>query len=240
MGNVLAGFSIQNWRALAPGLDGLDDPHLLTAEHATDVTFLPAISRRRISTLSRLCLRLAYEVAADYQGYCVFGSQHGELVTTQRLLESIVSGEQVSPAGFSASVHNTAVGLHSIHNHNTWPCTSLAAGLDTLASCFIEASAILEQTGSAQVLVVVADDPVPEPLDSFVSGNRQRGFAALITAAQTSCHIQLGAGSPGDPSVSDNISEPLSQLAAFLVKGQPGSCVLPGEMSEWYWQYNVN
>ena len=136
--NVGTGITLDNWSAFLPAQVGGHNQHLLNADEALDVSFLPPMKRRRLSRLSRLSLRLAHTVAPDFQGYCVFGSQHGELVTTQGLLESVVKGEIVSPAGFSASVHNTAVGLHSINCKNNYPCTSVAAGLDTLAMCFVE------------------------------------------------------------------------------------------------------
>ena len=230
------GFSIVDWCAYSPRLDSACDSRLLDDDIALNVSFLPPMSRRRLSKLSKLCLRLAHEVAADYQGYCVFGSQHGELVTTQGLLESIVGGDLVSPAGFSASVHNTAVGLHSINNKNTYPCISLAAGLDTLTSCFIEASAILEQQAVDNVLVVVADDKVPEGLAQYLDINERRGFAALVSKAGQGNEVYL---EQSNINRIDKNLEPVEQLATFLLTGESGTCDLAGEVCDWQWRYDV-
>ena len=230
------GFAIDNWCACSPELDPADDTRFLDDETSLNVSFLPAMSRRRLSKLSKLCLRLAHEVAPGYQGYCVFGSQHGEIVTTTGLIDSIVQGELVSPAGFSSSVHNTSVGLHSINNKNTYPCTSLAAGIDTLAVCFIEASALLYTTPAEQVLVVVADDLIPDVYEPYLELNQKRGFAALISKAEAKASFEVHAlhSQQVDKSV-----EPVANLATFLVKGEAGACDLPGELFDWQWRYYV-
>lgn len=233
------GFTLENWCAFLPGRTEGQARGLLSADEALDVSFLPPMKRRRLSNLSRLSLRLAEVVAPDFQGYCVFGSQHGELITTQKLLESIVQGEIVSPAGFSASVHNTAVGLHSINVNNTYPCTSLSAGMDTLAMCFVEACALLESGEAQQVLLVCADDVVPEGLAGYVDENEMRGFAAMIKSADHTdgraiTLSQIGAGNKTKE------NESIRSLVSFIGNTGQDSVVVPGETGQWRWQYNVS
>lgn len=232
---------LDNWCAFLPKHAEGNDQHLLSADEALDVSFLPPMKRRRLSKLSRLSLRLAHTVAPDFQGYCVFGSQHGELVTTQGLLESIVQGEIVSPAGFSASVHNTAVGLHSINCKNTYPCTSIAAGLDTLAMCFIETQALLLSHEAQEVLLVCADDVVPEGLADYVAENELKGFAALIRSGDTDTGkvITLKQEQQAQDGMGDNKEnyESIGSLVSLLEAAGQGSVVMPGEMGQWRWQY---
>jgi hypothetical protein len=233
-----AAFYLNNWSAYcSPHFQG-EHSNLLSDEMATNVSFLPPMSRRRMSRLSKLSLRLAQECAPEYQGFAVFGSQHGELVTTQALLESIAQGELVSPAGFSTSVHNTAIGLHSINNKNVFPCTSLAAGRDTLPICFMEAQSLL-QNGAEQVLLVYADDAVPEPLDLYIEGdNHLRGFAALLQQgpARTDKVINL---SHTDAILADRKNEPLNVLISFLLHPPAtGAVCMAGEGIDWRWQYH--
>ena len=239
--NVATGLSLGNWCAFLPDQAKGEDSHWLSAEQALDVSFLPPLKRRRLSKLSRLSLRLAHTVAPDYQGYCVFGSQHGELVTTQGLLESIVQGEVVSPAGFSASVHNTAVGLHSINCKNTYPCTSIAAGQDTLAMCFIETGALLQTGEAKQVLLVYADDELPEGLACFVKDNEPKGFAALVKLGDAAAdnilnleqQVQVG------EEEQTKLSESIRSLVSLLTKTGLISMVTPGEIGQWRWEYHV-
>ncbi|MGD8784506.1 MAG: beta-ketoacyl synthase chain length factor [Thioalkalispiraceae bacterium] len=240
-----ASFTLDTWSAHLADREG-DEQCLLSTEQVLDVSFLPPLKRRRLSKLSRMSLRLAHTVAPDYQGYCVFGSQHGELVTTQGLLESIIQGEIVSPAGFSASVHNTAVGLHSINCKNTYPCTSIAAGIDTLAMCFIESFAILNSGEANQVLLVCADDVVPDELAEFVPGNSAQGFAALVKPATADADniIQLSRVVPGavdtnERLISERQNAAIESLVSLLKSNRQRSVEMPGECGKWRWQQNV-
>jgi len=233
-------FALEAWCAFSPHWLQHQEIELLDLDTATDVKFLPAIKRRRLSALSRLCLRLAHTIVPEYQGKCVFGSQHGELVTTQGLLQSIVAGEVVSPAGFSASVHNTAVGLHSINNQNTAACTSIAAGVDTLAMCFVEAYGLLKQDHLQQVLVVFADDVLPDELAEFVSINQLHGFAALVRLYDESSGTGLKRMQLAQIEKKVEIvdKDPISPLIGCLIEGHP-MCSTKGEINDWNWQFDV-
>ncbi len=229
-------FTMQSWCGyLSSELPLPASPQVLDTELATDVSFLPPLSRRRLSRLSKLSLRLARQVAPDYQGYCVFGSQHGELVTTQSLLEGMVKGELMSPAGFSASVHNTAAGLHSIHQKNTWPCTSIAAGTDTLPACFMEAYALL-CAGAEQVLLVYADDKLPSSLSKFSSlPDVMQGFAALLKP-ENQAGIRLSL-THTTVQTADKKTGPVEALLAFMLNEDADNTLqVAGEVMDWRWQ----
>lgn len=242
--NVGICFRLDTWSAyLADRAEG-DDYHLLSTQGVLDVSFLPPLKRRRLSNLSRMSLRLAHMVAPDYQGYCVFGSQHGELVTTQGLLESIVQGDIVSPAGFSASVHNTAVGLHSINCQNRYPCTSIAAGIDTLAMCFMETAALLNSGEAKEVLLVCADDAVPEDLAGFVTDNVMQGFAAVVKSSESGADNKITLEQfnqiPGGTDNDTQKNESIRLLVSLLETNRQGSVLeMPGEIGLWRWQYDV-
>ena len=231
---------LEAWCAFSPGWHHHPDKALLDQKLATDVSFLVPIKRRRLSALSRLSLRLAYSIAPEFHGNCVFGSQHGELVTTQGLLQSIVENEIVSPAGFSASVHNTAVGLHSINNQNRAACTSIAAGLDSLAMCFVEAYAILQQEPVEQVLIVFADDRLPDALTEFASISQLHGFAALVGLGgqgKRSGLLQMGLEQvEKTPETIDKDS--ISALIGCCLEGRL-MCHTTGENNDWNWQFSV-
>jgi len=232
-------FTLENWCAFLPDQAEGQASYLLSSDDALNVSFLPPMKRRRLSNLSKLSLRLAHTVAPDFQGYCVFGSQHGELVTTQGLLESIVQGEIVSPAGFSASVHNTAVGMHSINTKNTFPCTSLAAGIDTLAMCFVEAAALLTSGEAQEVLLVCADDVVPGDLADYVEGNEIRGFATLVKSVDNPVGRAICL-TQEDGNNKTEKNESIRSIVSFLVneKGkEQDPVVVPGETGQWRWQY---
>ena len=68
-------FNIAQWRAWAPGLDSVDDWHawchaptlLPASDAAPDVSFLPAMQRRRLSRLARMAFSVGWPLAEGLQ-----------------------------------------------------------------------------------------------------------------------------------------------------------------------------
>lgn len=165
-------FTIRKWFALCPDVaekrawDCLAEkqPSCLGVCNAAPVDLIPAMMRRRMSSLSKLGLQTAMRLSAETPAdYIVFASRHGELTRTVKLLEDIIAGEDASPILFSQSVHNTAAGLFTIACKQATPVCSLAAGENTLHSALIEAYSYLHDNPQHSVLVVNFDEPLPAP-----------------------------------------------------------------------------
>lgn len=138
-------------------------------EHADQIRppalLLPPRPRGRASLLTRLFAELFGQVAGD-QGSslpAVYGSALGEMATTLSLLDQMGRGEALSPAGFQASVHNTAAGVISIALGNRAFSTALAAGSETFAMSLLEGVAWLSVHGGS-LAVLVADEAAPTRL----------------------------------------------------------------------------
>lgn len=136
-----------------------------------DLTFdkIPAMMRRRMSTLSKLAVQVALTLLEQQQeiDYLIFASRHGELTRTSALIEDILKGEAASPIAFSQSVHNTAAGLTTIASAKPIPLTSIAAGVDTFQQALIEAYAYLAENPHHRVLIVDFDQPLPSPYQQY-------------------------------------------------------------------------
>lgn len=164
------GFNILSWSAFAPGLENEEDFYNWTNDKksilddfslAPKVDFLPPIQRRRLSQLTKMSLKVAYDCSKNLQNIeSIFASRYGELSQTIRLLKSIENKEEFSPAGFSLSVHNTASGLYSINNKNNAPYTAIAASEFTFEAALIEAVGRLQ--AQKNILLVVAEEYVEE------------------------------------------------------------------------------
>lgn len=163
-------FDVLNWSAWATGFESVAawrewDGADLTARSVSKgpkLAFVDAMLRRRCSRLTRMALHSAHDCLEQRSNISsVFCSPHGEIHRTKTLLDDIVDAQPVSPMGFSLSVHNTASGLHSISSANRAATTAIAAGADTFAIGVIEAVARSKQS-AAPVLVVYADEPLPE------------------------------------------------------------------------------
>jgi hypothetical protein len=99
----------------------------------------------------------------------VFGSAFGELNIAIDQLAMMETGDgMVSPALFKNSVHNTAAGVFAIATKNKGFTTALAAGEHTVGAVLYEAYGLLN-SGTADVLAIMADECLPEPLRSQIN-----------------------------------------------------------------------
>lgn len=217
------------WRDWAAGALAIGDPAQVPA-----LAFIPALQRRRFSRLSRLQLQVAYDCAAgNHSLRTIFCSRHGELHRTHGLLVELARGEPLSPMAFSLSVHNTGSGLYSIASGNTAPSTAIAAGRDTLAMALLEAAGQLH-AGAGEVMVVFADEPLPDDYAGFADEDTvPYGLALRLAPAQpgeAQLRLQRQAGSPAAGKAA---SAGLS-LLRLLAAGQ-GHVTVPGERSCWQW-----
>ena len=163
-------FDIAAWRAWAPGLDSVADwqvwsqqPHMLAASDAApDVSFLPAMQRRRLSRLARMAFSVGWPLAEGREALpLVFVSRHGETPRTFEILSDLAAEQPLSPTQFSLSVHNAVIGLWSIIRGETSEMTALAAAGDGLEHGLIEACALLNE-GAAAVLLVITEEQPPQ------------------------------------------------------------------------------
>jgi hypothetical protein len=156
---------------------------------------VPPLLRRRTSTLTRMVAHVMAELGerggVDLANVPVVqGTALGEIATTVELLDSMFTGDgALSPTRFTGSVHNTAAGVMSIAMGNRSASTTVSAGARTTAMCLVEAFALLA-AGENELVVVVADEPVPVPLDALAPWG---GLAVAIHLARVPARGQVGA-----------------------------------------------
>jgi hypothetical protein len=161
-------FNIAQWRAWAPGLDSVDawqawsrQPVVLqSSDAAPDVSFLPAMQRRRLSRLARMAFSVGWPLADGRVNLpLVFVSRHGETPRTYEILTDLANEQPLSPTQFSLSVHNAIIGLWSIMRGETSEMTALAAAGDGLEHGMLEAAALLNEGAPAVLLVITEEQP---------------------------------------------------------------------------------
>jgi hypothetical protein len=145
----------------------------------------PGRPRRRSSLLARMVADVGTR-AAEQAGVSlarvpvVMGSAFGEIATTMDLLAEREGDGLLSPTRFHHSVHNNSAGQLSIAHENHSFSTSLAAGDQTVAMALLEGLGLLATRGG-EVLVIVADEPLPLAL---VRGlGTSEAAVALVLAA---------------------------------------------------------
>lgn len=130
-----------------------------------DVSFVPAMERRRLTGVERAALAVAHQALEAFKSQTnsnadlpvVFASRWGEIGTTVKLMQQMHADGEMSPAGFSNSVHNAAPGHLSLLTKNKAPYTAIAAGPDSYEMGLLEAS-----TYPGKVLFVYAEEDTPE------------------------------------------------------------------------------
>jgi len=196
-------FNIDQWCAWAPGLESAEDwarwsaaPWAPSADDAAqpDVSFLPAMQRRRLSPLARLAFGVAWPLAEGRAPMpLVFASRHGETPRNYDLLCELAKNEELSPTQFSLSVHNAIIGLWSILRGDTSEMTALSAEADGLEHALQEASLLLGD-GAAEVLVIVTEGIQPEPYRPWIHDAPFPYALALRVSRGEQVRLNLGSG----------------------------------------------
>ena len=126
-----------------------------------DVAFVPPLVRRRLTGVERAALSVAHLVYPDpppAEGLpVVFASRWGEIGTTIKLMQQFHAEGEMSPAGFSASVHNAAPGAFSLFTKNKASYTAIAARAATLHAGLLEVLAL-----RTRALFVYSEEATPE------------------------------------------------------------------------------
>jgi hypothetical protein len=128
---------------------------------------LPKSLRRRMSPFDlgvARCIGGLADKGVDEE--IVFASRHGNMSVMTELLMQLATGELLSPARFSMSVHNAAVGAASQLAANRGGHTAIAAGEASLTAGLTEAWLRLN-AGSPSVLFVYADLPLSGVYQAF-------------------------------------------------------------------------
>jgi hypothetical protein len=123
--------------------------------------------RRRLTRLGRMAVQVSGDCQGDDLGMpLVFASRYGDVVRSLELLRELDAQGDLSPAGFSMSVHNAISGMYSIARSDSAAAVCVAAGQASAAAGLIEAAGLLAD-GAPEVLLVAYDEPLPAPYEDF-------------------------------------------------------------------------
>lgn len=196
--------------------------------------------RRRLSPLARLALSAGVACGPlPAHTRVVYASQHGEILRTTQMLESLVRGEPPSPTAFSLSVLNATPGVLSMARNDMSPVNALSSGDDTLGYALLDAWTQHRQTPSESLLVIYAFEAPPacygpsaHQLDDTPSA-----LALLIdadAAARLTCRL-----CPPQSSVSPDAARsalPQHESLVHVLSGS-GAADWHGERHAWHWSW---
>ena len=236
---------LRRWSAWSPGRENAEawrrwseDPAELEAEGRPEARFLPAMIRRRCSTLARIMLTAAFDCceAEELEGVAtVFASRHGNINESIDLLERLAQRQPLSPTRFSHTVHNAQAGLFSIAAGNRRASSSIAAQEETFGCGWLEALTLLQREPERPVLLVVGDVPlaptfaalIEEPVGAY-------GLALLLDRGEEGASLGFALES-GEPEASIPRWPDAAEFLRWLLSDEEQLALGAGPR-RWRWQ----
>jgi hypothetical protein len=240
---------ITQWQAWAPSLDNIPAwkawataPHPVPDQGEQPACeFLPAMQRRRLSRLARLCMHVAWPLCGeDEQAPLVFGSRHGETPRTYALLSDVVDAQPLSPTQFGLSVHNAIAGQWSILRGQRGESVAIAGEADTFEHAMLEAALLLADGATAVIVLVAEESPAPAYTDWIDDVPFSYALALRVeapVAAPDPAHSQWRLGITAKD---DTLPKPPAWPHALrflqaLLNGQD-EMISQGGTRQWQWQ----
>jgi hypothetical protein len=227
--------SIKKWAAWAPGVDSpelwrrfFNNEKKISNELKADVSFLPAMKRRRLSPLARAAFFVAEKcITADQQVQTIFCSLRGESQRTFKILQDIANDEDISPTAFSLSVHNAIAGQFTIAFNNQEKSLAIAPGEQGYIAGFIEAAGLLLEKPDKDVLLVIYDEGLPELYRQYCQLHEFPVALAILLSTQGKDRISLQNESLQTESYQHDIDDLLNIVEFFATAKNRTNIVTP-------------
>jgi hypothetical protein len=209
-------------------------PTLAAADHAQPaLSQVPAMTRRRLSRLSKMAFDVALHTDAANSVPTIFASRHGDLHKTLALLQQLAAGEALSPTHFALSVHNAISGQFSLYQLNQADSNAIAAGADSLHYAILEAVARLRtEPALTEILVVYADEPVPETYQQYCQDPSVAIALALLLSRDQGQRFNFSM--TADTQAAASVDQALQLLP--VLQGTSAQLQISGEQCQWHWQ----
>ncbi len=111
-----------------------------------DLSQIPMMMRRKLSPVGKIALSTILQCFDGADVRLVYASRYGELERVVKLIRQENEDNEISPAGFSFSVHNSTIGLFSLINNLHSSYNSIAAGEESFSAGLLDAVMNKEKT----------------------------------------------------------------------------------------------
>ena len=155
------------------------------------------IFRRRLSQLTKMTVQVVHDLfsdgTVDKNTKLVFVSFRGELEREFKVNKTLIEEESILPAAFSLSVFNAAIAQATIALglKGGYTCV-FPSGADFASGVLSAAAPVLAQGGDTKIVLVYADENVPDYYKNFLQGpNEPLAFAALLSSQKTDNSVEL-------------------------------------------------
>lgn len=103
-----------------------------------DLSSIPPLLRRKLGSTDKIALASIIDVFDDKIEEIVFSSQYGEIERLKKIISQYQEFDEVSPAQFSASVHNYAVGFFTLYKKLNIPYFALSSGENSISAGLVK------------------------------------------------------------------------------------------------------
>ena len=234
-------FYYQDFYAALPGFIGVDavrealaDPAAVAAEGELPACPAPVMLRRRLTPLGKLVASALAAVHLRDEEPFVVASSWGDSGKSCQLVSEMTATGDVSPAGFTSSVHNAASGAAGIWLKNHAPAPAVSAGNFTTEAGLTES--FLQLQTSESVVLVRAEAPLPNvwdhPAHELIAPAVPYVWALRLTRQPSEAGVSL---TPTATVGAVAATEPLPVDLTFLLSDTPQWLHAEGERG-WLWQ----
>lgn len=225
---------IKSWAVWMPSVQHAPEQDSNTPQPQPALPQVPAMTRRRLSRMTKIAFEVALTTAVvDQQISTIFASRHGDLHKTLNLLQQLAANEALSPSQFALSVHNAISGQYSIYSNNRADSNAIAAGADSLHYALLEAAArFATEPDLSELLVVYADEPVPQPYQPFCADPSRAIGLALLLSRNEGRKLQFSMQHDAN---CDAAADQAQQLLPLL-RGDIATLSIAGRQRHWLWQ----
>ena len=145
-----------------------------------DLSFIPMLMRRKLDNFGKAALYSLYNVYEENtESKLIFASCYGDIEIVKKLINQTPEEGEISPTGFSFSVHNATIGLFSLLNSIKSSYNSISAGKDTLTNALLEA--ILESKTTPIIFCYAEHNEKLESLALEISNEKKNENAIEVT-----------------------------------------------------------
>ncbi len=234
-------FYYQDFYAALPGFIGVDavrealaDPAAVAAEGELPACPAPVMLRRRLTPLGKLVASALAAVHLRDEEPFVVASSWGDSGKSCQLVSEMTATGDVSPAGFTSSVHNAASGAAGIWLKNHAPAPAVSAGNFTTEAGLTES--FLQLQTSESVVLVRVEAPLPNvwdhPAHERIAPVVPYVWALRLTQQPSEAGFSL---TPTATVGAVAATEPLPADLTFLLSDTPQWLHAEGERG-WLWQ----
>lgn len=113
-----------------------------------DLSAIPMMMRRKLSPIGKIAMSTLLDCYGENSGdiKLVYASRYGELERVVKLIKQEHEDNEISPAGFSFSVHNSTIGLFSLLKNIHSSYNSVAGGEESFSAGLLDAVMNREKT----------------------------------------------------------------------------------------------